>query len=257
MKILSLFIIATPHVDRLFLFAAFLSRSLYSTLSLEMSEDIISNSYPLTPTPHNTYPPRSRAFPHVKLGEFSVNKNIRHGVKEVKGVIANYQEFVNRGNVVDLAVGVVIGAAFSAIVNSMVNDMLSPVIGLAAGSQLTEEFVVIKAAPDGRKDFTTRDLATAAGSVTLNYGNFLQQVINFFVVSLFVYMFVRLINIMTFKKESENAKKDMSCHYCQKKIPALAIRCSYCTTWLDKEIQSKKKRYYPQISCEEPDPIAE
>ncbi|CAG8547459.1 7570_t:CDS:2 [Paraglomus occultum] len=222
-----------------------------------MSEDMTSNSYPLTPTSHKAYPPRSRGLPHVKLGDFAVNKNIQHGVKEVKGIIANYQEFVNRGNVVDLAVGVVIGAAFSSIVNSMVNDMLAPVIGLAAGSQLTEEFVVIRAAPDGQRNFTTRDLAAAAGSVTLNYGNFLQQVVNFFIISLFVYIFVRLINVMTFKKESEDAKKDMMCHYCCKKIPALAIRCSFCTTWLNEEIQAKKKRSYPEISCEEVEPMAE
>ncbi|CAG8489200.1 3405_t:CDS:2 [Paraglomus brasilianum] len=212
-----------------------------------------SNSYPLTPTSHNTHP-RSRGLPHIKL---SVNKNIQNGVKEVKGILANYQEFVNRGNVVDLAVGVVIGAAFSSIVNSMVNDLLAPVIGLAAGSQLTEEFVVIRAAPDGQKDFTTRDLAKAAGSVTLDYGNFLQQVINFFLISLFVYIFVRLINVMTFRNESEKAKKDMVCQYCQKKIPVLAIRCSFCTTWLNRETQSKSKHYYPEVSLEEADPVAE
>jgi len=210
-----------------------------------MSAITTTEAYPLTqqstigsgnqPTYRHKYPPT----PHVHIGDIKHDPRLEHGVKEVKGVVANYKAFIDRGNVVDLAVGVVMGAAFSAIVQSLVNDIITPLVGIATGSQLQEAFIVLKPGHTGSKNFTTRDLAKADGAVTENYGNFLQQIVNFFIISIFVYIFVRSLNVMKFKQKKEKAVKDKKCDYCYKDIPALASRCCFCTSWLDEGIRAK------------------
>ena len=104
-----------------------------------------------------------------------------------KGFIAEFKEFINRGSVVDLAVGVVVGGAFTAIVNSLVNDIIMPAIGLLTGGI----------------DFA--NLSVTVGDATLKYGNFIQNIINFFIVAFCIFLVVRVMNRMR-----ENSSKSFA-----------------------------------------------
>ncbi|KAG0031193.1 hypothetical protein BGZ81_001619 [Podila clonocystis] len=153
---------------------------------------------------------------------------VSHGVS----FFADYRKFMDRGNVIDLAVAVVIGAAFTSIVTSLVNDIITPIIALASGKNLEENFIILRHSNNstGAGNYTTRASAALSGAVTWNWGNFIQTVINFFIVSACVFMIVKLYQI------SRNTKTDVTekkCDYCLKNIPLECVRCPECTTWLD------------------------
>ena len=116
-------------------------------------------------------------------------------MEEKKGLIAEFKEFISRGNVIDLAVGVIIGGAFTSIVNSLVNDLLMPLIGWLIGGRNFEDFkIVLKAA--------TEEVPESA----IYYGKFIQNIINFLLIALVVFMLVRAINkIRNAKKAEEEA----------------------------------------------------
>ena len=114
-----------------------------------------------------------------------------------KGFIKEFGEFIKKGNVVDMAVGVVIGGAFSAIVTSLVNDIIMPVISLITGGiDFSNWFVAL----DGNK-YATLEEATTAGAATLNYGNLISVVINFIIVAFCIFLVVKAMN--RFKKKEE------------------------------------------------------
>ena len=114
-----------------------------------------------------------------------------------KGFIKEFGEFIKKGNVVDMAVGVVIGGAFSAIVTSLVNDIIMPVISLITGGiDFSNWFVAL----DGNK-YATLEEATTAGVATLNYGNLISVVINFIIVAFCIFLVVKAMN--RFKKKEE------------------------------------------------------
>ena len=108
--------------------------------------------------------------------------------EEKKGLLAEFKEFINRGSVMDLAVGVVVGGAFTSIVNSLVSDIITPAIGLILGGI----------------DFT--DLSVTVGSATLTYGNFIQNVINFLLTAFAVFIFIKFLNKLQ-KDSGSLAKK--------------------------------------------------
>lgn len=111
-----------------------------------------------------------------------------------------FREFAMRGNVIDLAVGIIIGAAFTTIVNSLVNDLIMPPLGLAIGGiDLSNFFVTLKGG-----SYPTLDAAKAAGAVTMNYGLFLNAVIRFVIVAFAIFILVKQIN--RFKKEPSDAE---------------------------------------------------
>ncbi|KAJ3089777.1 hypothetical protein HK102_005540, partial [Quaeritorhiza haematococci] len=124
---------------------------------------------------------------------------IQRTAKKAQGILEDFKTFINQGNVVDLAVGLIIGAAFSAIVSSLVDDILGPFIGLLVQGQLEEAFVVIKdgdpdlCAPNPNicKHFKTRAQAKEYGAVTLNYGVFIQATLNFLIVAIVMFFTVR------------------------------------------------------------------
>ncbi|KAF9113452.1 hypothetical protein BGX27_001566 [Mortierella sp. AM989] len=153
------------------------------------------------------------------------------GVKHGVSFLADYRKFMDRGNVVDLAVAVVIGAAFTSIVTSLVNDIITPILALASGKNLEENFLILKrSANETATSWGTRALAKEAGNITWNWGNFLQTVINFFIVSGCVFLIVKVY------QAGRNTKTEVTekpCDYCQKKVPVKAVRCPECTTWLD------------------------
>jgi large conductance mechanosensitive channel len=111
----------------------------------------------------------------------------------------DFKKFIMRGNVLDLAVGVILGAAFTKITNSMVNDIIMPVVGLVAGkgTNFNEYFAVLKRA-EGQEGVTyaTREAAAAAKAITLNYGAFITTVLDFLIVALAVFIVVKIVNKM-------------------------------------------------------------
>lgn len=119
-------------------------------------------------------------------------------------MLQEFKAFIMRGNVLDLAVGIVIGAAFTSIVNSLVADIIMPPIGMIMnGIDFSNMFIVIKGAADGTTDFATLKAAKDAGAVTLNIGLFANAVINFLIVSAAIFIIVK--NVNRFKKAEEAA----------------------------------------------------
>jgi large conductance mechanosensitive channel len=108
-------------------------------------------------------------------------------------MLKEFREFIAKGNVIDLAVGIVIGAAFTGIVNSFVKDILTPILGIFGNANFSERFVVLK---QGTKPgpYATVDAASKLGAVTLNYGNFLTALINFLIVAFALFLIVKAAN---------------------------------------------------------------
>lgn len=153
-----------------------------------------------------------------------------------KGIIAEFKEFVLRGNVVDLAVGVIIGAAFQSIVNSLVRDIISPLIGaITGGVDFSNKFLLLYTPPEGG-NVTTLQAAQALGPV-FAYGSFVTAVINFFIMATVIFLMIKLINSLRGKKPptEPTASAEKKCPYCNKQISASATRCPYCTSQLDKQ----------------------
>lgn len=148
-------------------------------------------------------------------------------------MIKEFKEFAMRGNVIDMAVGVVIGAAFGAIVTSLVNDLLMPVLGLILGNaDFTNLFVVLS---DGSVPgpYDTLALAQEAGAVTLNYGLFINAVISFLIIAFAIFLLIRGINRMQREDEAPPAEPTTKdCTYCFSEIPIQATRCPNCTSEL-------------------------
>jgi large conductance mechanosensitive channel len=144
-------------------------------------------------------------------------------------MLKEFREFALRGSVVDLAVGVVIGAAFGSIVTSFVNDILMPPIGLLLGKvNFANLFINLSGQP-----YATLEEAQAAGAATINYGLFINAVIDFIIVAFVVFLFVRQINRMRREKEAPPAEPTTrECPYCLSTIPLKATRCPHCTSEL-------------------------
>ncbi len=142
-----------------------------------------------------------------------------------------FKEFAVKGNVVDMAVGIIIGAAFTSIVNSLVNDIIMPPVGLILGKvDFTNLFLVFR---EGKVPAPYSSLADAkaAGAVTLNYGIFINAIISFIIVAFAVFLLVRTINRL--KRQSEEppvVPVTKECPFCISVIPIKAVRCAHCTT---------------------------
>ena len=140
-----------------------------------------------------------------------------------------FREFVMRGNVLDLAVGIIIGGAFGTIVKSLVDDVIMPPIGLALGNvDFSNLFLLLKDGPKAPAPYSSLADAHAAGAVTINYGVFINSVIAFLIVALAVFMIVRMANRM--KPPAPAAVTTKDCPYCKTAIPAGATRCPACTS---------------------------
>ena len=142
-------------------------------------------------------------------------------------MLKEFKDFAMRGNVFDMAIGIVIGAAFGAIVTSFVDDLLMPPIGmLLGGVDFTNLFISL----DGQQ-YASLAEAQLVGAATINYGLFLSTVIDFLIVAFFIFLLVRQINRL--KAEPEEAPAEPTtkdCPYCATEIPIQATRCPYCTS---------------------------
>ncbi|QSA98557.1 large-conductance mechanosensitive channel protein MscL [Methylococcus sp. EFPC2] len=144
-------------------------------------------------------------------------------------MLKDFKEFAMRGNVVDMAVGIIIGASFGSIVKSLVDDVIMPPIGLVLGNvDFANLYLVLK---DGATAGPYAALAEAkkAGAVTLNYGLFINSVVSFVIVAFAVFLLVRALNKL--KKEAPAAPPDTKdCPWCASAIPLKASRCPHCTS---------------------------
>jgi large conductance mechanosensitive channel len=142
-------------------------------------------------------------------------------------MVKEFKEFVMRGNVMDLAVGVIIGAAFGKIVGSLVNDVLMPVLGMLLGRvDFANLFVVL-----GEGTFATVADAKKAGVATLNYGIFINTIIEFLIVAFAIFMVVKQVNRLK-RPEPAAPPATKDCPHCATAIPAAAKKCPNCTTQL-------------------------
>ena len=143
-----------------------------------------------------------------------------------------FKAFALRGNVLDLAVGIIIGGAFGTIVKSLVDDVLMPPIGLALGKvDFANLFALLKPGPKAPPPYATLGDASAAGAVTINYGQFINNVITFLIIAFVVFLVVRAANRLE-PREAAAAPATKDCPYCRMAIPAGATRCPHCTTEL-------------------------
>ena len=141
-------------------------------------------------------------------------------------MLKEFKAFAMRGNVIDLAVGVIIGAAFGKIISSFVNDILMPPIGLLMGKvDFTNLFVSLT----GDK-YTSLIEAQEAGAPTLNYGLFINNIIDFLIVAVVIFLMIRAINRFTKKEEKPAEVTTRECPFCLSSISKKATRCPNCTS---------------------------
>ena len=148
-----------------------------------------------------------------------------------------FKKFALKGNVLDMAIGVIIGGAFGNIVNSLVNDIFMPIIGWLFGTQnLDKMFVVLNNNGADLTGISTASKATEAGASVLSYGNFIAVIINFILIAVLLFFVVKGINKLKDlgKKEEEAAPKRV-CPYCKSEIADDATRCPHCTSELPVE----------------------
>lgn len=157
----------------------------------------------------------------------------------MKGFMAEFKKFIMRGNVVDLAVGVIIGGAFQAIVNSLVNDIVMPIISLATkGVDFANQFIVLGKLPEGVESITTLAQAQELGVAVIAWGSFINAILNFLIMAFVIFCLVKGINKVSEKaskkaaEEAPVAPTTKTCPYCKSEIALDATKCPHCTSEL-------------------------
>ena len=153
----------------------------------------------------------------------SEEKEVEETVEKKKGIMSEFKDFIMRGNVMDMAVGVIVGGAFTAIVTSLNEDLLSPIIALVGGIDFS---------------YLTVTLGSGDNAPVLSYGNFITAIINFLITALVIFLIIKGINSLSdkvakkFKQEEEEAPTEKECPYCKSTISIEATRCPHCTSQL-------------------------
>lgn len=158
----------------------------------------------------------------------------------MKKLLTDFRDFIARGDVMDLAIGIIIGSAFSAIVNSVVNNLLMPPLGLLIGNvDFQDLFIILKQGQTALPADATLQMAKDAGAVTFNYGQFLTDVISFLILAFVIFLMVK--GLQTVKNKVTKSETDVEaeptekeCPFCMKSIDIKATRCPYCTSELEK-----------------------
>ena len=164
----------------------------------------------------------------------------------MKGILLEFKKFAMRGNVMDMAVGIIIGSAFGKIVDSLVKDILMPPLGILLGKiDFTNLFFVLKDGPVKSGPYEYLSAATSAGAVVLQVGAFLNTIISFIIVAFAVFMLIKGMNTLQAKLEASEKKEETAtvptvkkCPYCCMEIALEAVKCPHCTSDIKKE---KKK----------------
>lgn len=164
------------------------------------------------------------------LKELNPDIDLSKAEEKAKGFLTEFKEFAMKGNVVDLAIGMIIGSAFTSIVNSLVKDVITPLIGaLTGGLDFSNLFISL----DGT-NYATLAEAQEAGAAVLAYGNFITAVINFLIVALVIFIvFKKILAPRKKKDEAPVAPTEKECPYCKSTININATRCPHCTSELE------------------------
>jgi large conductance mechanosensitive channel len=143
-----------------------------------------------------------------------------------------FREFAMRGNVIDMAVGIIIGGAFGTIVKSMVDDIIMPPIGMALGKvDFANLFVVLRDGAKAAAPYASVADAKAAGAVTINYGLFVNAIVSFVIVAFCVFLVIRAMNRLKREEETPSVEPTTrDCPFCLSAIPVKASRCPHCTS---------------------------
>lgn len=163
--------------------------------------------------------------------------------KKKSGIIKEFSDFIARGNVIDLAVGVIIGGAFQKIVSSLVDDIFMPIVSiLTGGIDFSNWFVVLSFKEYDKEAINTLAKAKEAGLATLNFGTFISAVINFFIMAVVIFLIVKAINkvndvknLIHKEEEEEAAPTTKICPFCKTEIDIEAVKCPNCTSDLPEE----------------------
>ncbi len=148
-------------------------------------------------------------------------------------MLKEFREFALKGNVLDMAVGIIIGSAFTSIVNSLVNDIIMPPVGWLLGGVEFEEFFILVNAGTPAGPYTSLANAQEAGAVTVNYGLFINSAVSFLIVAFVMFLLIRGINRLNReKKQEKSAPTTKECPHCKTDIPSSATRCPNCTSQL-------------------------
>lgn len=155
----------------------------------------------------------------------------------IKNILSEFKKFAMRGNVMDMAVGIIIGAAFGKIVDSLVKDIIMPPLGILLGKiDFANLFFVLKSGAVDAGPYASLEAAKTAGAVTLNAGAFLNTVISFIIVAFAVFMLIKAMNTLQAKMDKDEAKAEPAapttkeCPFCCTTIPVCAKRCPNCTS---------------------------
>ena len=148
-------------------------------------------------------------------------------------MLKDFREFIVRGNVVDMGVGIILGAAFGSIVKSLVDDIIMPPIGLLLGGvDFSNFFIMLKAGAPGAPYASLAD-AQAAGAVTINYGLFINVAVSFVIIALAMFLLIRSINKLKREGQAPLAEPTTKeCPFCISAVPIKATRCPHCTSEL-------------------------
>ncbi|CAO3685377.1 unnamed protein product [Umbelopsis vinacea] len=142
----------------------------------------------------------------------------------------DFKDFLNRGNVLSLAIGIIMGAQFNRIISSLTDDIIMPPVGLIVGNNFNNLFVIIRRGSTDNATYETVTQARDDGAVTFNYGNFLQTVVNFFFIAFALFWIVKASQRFQRKKLKESAVR---CPFCLSNVSKGAKKCSSCTSWID------------------------
>lgn len=155
----------------------------------------------------------------------------------MKRVIEEYKTFALKGNVVEMAIGIVVGGAFATIASSLVDNLIAPVLGLlTSGVDVADLFFVLKQGEQGGP-YLTLALANKDGAVTISYGLFINSLVSFTIVSWFAFILVKGINRIREREEDEVIHETKSCPFCYSVINVHATKCSFCTSQLEEMSQ--------------------
>ena len=151
-------------------------------------------------------------------------------------IVGEFREFIARGNVVDMAVGIAVGTAFTAIARSMVDDLVMPVVGLVlSGDAFRDLFLVLRPGELAAPPYATLAEAQAAGAVTVNYGLFINAIVTFVIIAAAIFTLVKAMNRLRRRQEMVPAPTEKQCPHCMLKVPLAATRCGHCTSELPRQ----------------------
>lgn len=172
----------------------------------------------------------------------TIKDNKKKTTEMAKKAVNDYKKFAIKGNVLEMAIGVVIGSAFTNIVNTLVSSTITPLISLLTSNvDLSTLFVTLKGG-----SFDTLETAKAAGAITWNYGSLINAILNFFIVSIVLFIIVKIVSMSNKKDAKEKEKTTKECPYCLSTIPIKAVKCAHCASDLiekkEEDIKSNEQK---------------